>query len=194
MTSANSSNSQRSNVEGCNLQHVATDNQPLLAFPALNPVASRLCLAEASGRRGCQQVSSQSSSPSQAAGIHGAGQGLLHYCPSVSFTAHTGGTVPDPGSLQLQGLGNRTPCPRAPAELDGAGTCQPSAPQGYRDTGLSRGLALPGPSPSPGRPRDSSSSSPTPPCSGPHSLAPASQPAAAPASGFRLPDDPGVQP
>lgn len=134
---------------------------PLLAFPALNPVTSRLWLAVASGGRGCRQVSSHSSG--RAASTHRAGQGLLHYCPSVSLAAHTGRTVLDPGSLQLQGLDNRTPCPRAPAVLDGAGTCQPSAPQGYRHTRLSRGLALSGPSPSSGRLRDCGTSSPTPP-------------------------------
>lgn len=176
MTSANGSNSQSANVEGCKLWHVAIDNRPLLAFPALNPAASRLWLAAAPGRRGCRQVSSQSSSPSHAASTHGAGQGLLHYCPSVSLAAHTGRTSLDPGALQLQGLGNRTP--RARAALDGAGTCQPPAPQGYRDT-----------SPTRAPPRD-----------GPGTPAPAPQhlrtlaPTAAPASGRRFPDDPGVQP
>lgn len=76
--------------------------------------------------------SAQSRSPSQAASTHGAGQGLLHCCPSVPLATHTGRTVLDPGALQLQGCGNRTPRPRAPAALDGAGSCQPSA---HRATG-----------------------------------------------------------
>ena len=62
----------------------------------------------------------------------------------------------DAGTWCPPAAGARTPCPEALARLEGAGACQSSAPRGYRDTWLTKGLPVssrgsPCPAPRPDR-------------------------------------------